>query len=44
MIPKGFLIDKITNSIEEVSTGKSFATIVQLVTPEDIKKHPNECF
>ena len=32
-----FIIDKITNSIEERTTGKSFSTLLQLVTEEDIK-------
>ena len=34
----GFIIDKITNSIEEVSTGKSFETEIVLVSIEEIRK------
>jgi hypothetical protein len=32
-----FVVDKITNSIEERISGKSFSTILQLVTQDDIK-------
>jgi hypothetical protein len=34
----GFLIDKITNSIEERNTGKNFDTDVLAITPEQIKR------
>ena len=33
----GFVIDKLTNSIEQRKTGKSFDTDVLQVTPEEIK-------
>ena len=34
----GFVIDKITNSIEEISTGKAFETSITLVSSQEIKK------
>ncbi len=34
----GFIIDKITESIEEVSTGKSFETEIILVAVDKIRK------
>ena len=33
-----FVVDKITNSIEEVATGKTFATEVLLMTKKEIRK------
>ncbi|MBK7129684.1 MAG: hypothetical protein IPM74_05725 [Crocinitomicaceae bacterium] len=33
-----FFVDKLTNSIENVVTGDSFATSVTIVTPTDLKK------
>ncbi|MEO8172546.1 MAG: hypothetical protein ABI581_05670 [Sediminibacterium sp.] len=39
----GFIIDKITNSIEEVKTGKKFDTDVLPMKPEDfLKVNPNK--
>ena len=35
--PLNFIIDKLTNSIENVITGDSFATVISLVTAADIK-------
>ena len=35
-----FLIDKITNSIEESATGKNFETDMVVVTAEEIKTMP----
>jgi hypothetical protein len=32
-----FLIDKLTNSIENVTTGDSFQTVVSLLTTSDLK-------
>ncbi|MGB0880196.1 MAG: hypothetical protein ACPGTO_06485 [Polaribacter sp.] len=32
-----FLIDKLTNSIENVTTGDSFQTVVSLVSKNDLK-------
>jgi len=34
----GLIIDKITESIEEVSTGKSFETEILLVSVDEIRK------
>ncbi|MBI1783162.1 MAG: hypothetical protein HYR66_17620 [Sphingobacteriales bacterium] len=34
----GFVIDKITESIEEVSTGKSFETEIILASVDEIRK------
>lgn len=34
----GFMIDKITESIEEVSTGNSFETEILLVSIDEIRK------
>lgn len=38
MLRSGFVIDKITNSIEERTTGRRLETNVQLVSAEDIKQ------
>ena len=36
-ISNGFIIDKLTNSIENVVTGDSFATEISILTPSDHK-------
>lgn len=36
-IPLDFLIDKLTNSIENVQTGDSFPTIISLLSTQDLK-------
>ena len=37
-----FIIDKLTNSIENVITGDSFATEISLLTNADLKSIKNE--
>ena len=36
-IPLDFIVDKLTNSIENVQTGDSFQTIVSLLSSSDLK-------
>ena len=41
-IAQDFLIDKLTNSLENVVTGDSFVTEITLVTPADLRTVPKK--